>query len=139
MLPDGLFGGGENMNIQTHQRIDTTLCGKPIALGDGSSRIELMTDTTMQVDHMGLVHGGFIFGLADHAAMIAVNDPNVVLGSAESKFIKPVKAGETVVAEASTESTAGKKQIVNVTVKREDQVVFEGRFTCFILDKHVLG
>jgi acyl-coenzyme A thioesterase PaaI-like protein len=48
----------------------------------------------MVVDAHGLVHGGFVFGLADYAAMLAVNDPNVVLGAAEARFLKPVRRGD---------------------------------------------
>lgn len=127
------------MNIQTHEKINRSLCGQPVVLEEGYSRVELLTDTGMAVDDFGLVHGGFVFGQADYAAMIAVNDPNVVLGAAEVKFLKPVKVGETTVAEARITETAGKKQLVDVTVKTGDTPVFEGRFTCFVLDKHVLG
>lgn len=63
---------------------------------------------------------------------------NVVLGAASVKFLKPVRAGEVVVAEANVESTEGKKQGVQVSVKNNDKICFEGEFTCFILDKHVL-
>ena len=127
------------MNIQTHEKISRSLCGQPVALEEGYSRVELLTDAGMVVDDFGLVHGGFVFGQADYAAMIAVNDPNVVLGAAEVKFLKPVKVGATTVAEARVTETAGKKQLVDVTVKTGETPVFEGRFTCFVLDKHVLG
>ena len=127
------------MNIQTHESISRSLCGQPLAVEEGYSRVELETGEEMAVDAFGLVHGGFIFGQADYAAMIAVNDPNVVLGAAEVKFLKPVKTGETTVAEARVAETAGKKQVVDVTVKKGDTPVFEGRFTCFVLEKHVLG
>jgi hypothetical protein len=33
---------------------------------------------------------------------------------------------------------SGKKQMVGVVVKREDEVVFKGEFSCFVLEKHVL-
>ena len=92
----------------------------------------------MAVDTTGLVHGGFVFGLADHAAMIAVNHPNVVLGAADVKFIKPVKSGDVLVAEARVEKKEGKKQTVSVLVTRGDAEIFKGMFICFILDKHVL-
>jgi uncharacterized protein (TIGR00369 family) len=126
------------MNIITHQAIDQKQCGSPIMVEPDCSRIELKTDDTMTVDHFGLVHGGFIFGLADYAAMLAVNDPNVVLGSADVKFLKPVKVGEIVIAEAKTSLKKGKKHIVSVTVHRNAEAVFSGEFTCFVLDKHVL-
>lgn len=127
------------MNIMTHQLIDNELCGNPVMVENGKSRVEYTTTPKMAADDSGLVHGGFIFGLADYAAMLAVNHPNVVLGGADVKFLKPVKAGDVVYAQASVTSVSGKKQMVSVVVKREDEVVFNGDFSCFILEKHVLG
>ncbi|MEZ4577808.1 MAG: PaaI family thioesterase [Desulfobacterales bacterium] len=96
------------MDIHTHRQIDNVFCGTPVMVAPDISRIELKTTETMQVDDFGLVHGGFIFGLADHAAMLAVNDPNVVLAGATVKFLKPVRAGESVTAEATTTDKQGK-------------------------------
>ncbi|MDZ7579336.1 MAG: hotdog domain-containing protein [Deltaproteobacteria bacterium] len=127
------------MNIQTHQKIDQRFCGRPLDTASGASRVELETVAEMIVDDLGLVHGGFVFGLADHAAMIAVNHPHVVLGAAEVKFLKPVRSGERLVAEARVEDGSGKKKIVPVTVKRGAETVFTGTFTCFVLDQHVLA
>lgn len=126
------------VKITTHKTISQELCGKPVELKDDFSRVELLATEKMAVDESGLVHGGFIFGLADYAAMIAVNHPNVVLGAADVKFLKPVRVKETVAAEARVVSKAGKKQKVNVIVSRGDDKVFEGEFTCFTLDKHIL-
>jgi uncharacterized protein (TIGR00369 family) len=126
------------MNILTHNSIDNDLCGSALLITDGYSKVELKTTRTMAVDTTGLVHGGFVFGLADYSAMIAVNHPNVVLGAADVKFIKPVKSGDVLVAEARVEKKEGKKQTVSVLVTREDAEIFKGMFTCFILDKHVL-
>ena len=127
------------MDIITHNKIDCSLCGKPLLTEKDFSKVELKTSKQMSVDQTGLVHGGFIFGLADHAAMIAVNHPNVVLGTAEVKFLKPVQAEETVVAEAKVEKKEDKKITVTVSVSRGEEPVFEGMFTCFILTKHVLS
>ena len=127
------------MNIKTHEKIDQRLCGKPLQVEEGYSKVEMTPTANMMADDSGLIHGGFIFGLADYAAMIAVNHPNVVLGAADVKFLKPIRVGETVTAEASVVEQAGKKRIVRLTVVRADEPVFEGSFTCFVLDKHVLG
>lgn len=126
------------MNILTHEKIDRDLCGSALVLEDGYSRVELKTAQNMAVDDFGLVHGGFVFGLADYAAMIAVNHPNVVLGAADVKFLKPVKIDETLIAEATVQERSGKKHIVSVTVKKDGETVFEGTFTCFVLKEHVL-
>ncbi|KJS28327.1 MAG: thioesterase [Desulfatitalea sp. BRH_c12] len=126
------------MDIITHQTIDTALCGRPLQVENGHSRVELLTTSVMAADQSGLVHGGFIFSLADYAAMLAVNHPNVVLGSAEVKFVKPVRVNVTVTAEARIESIQGKKTVVNVTVNDGVDAVFQGIFTCFIPSRHVL-
>jgi uncharacterized protein (TIGR00369 family) len=126
------------MEIMTHKKIDQELCGKPVSVEEDFSRIEFTATERMTADDSGLVHGGFIFGLADYAAMIAVNHPNVVLGAADVKFLKPVKVGENVVAEAKVVSKKGKKHSVQVSVQRGGDSVFEGEFVCFVPDKHVL-
>ncbi|MFA6010522.1 MAG: PaaI family thioesterase [Desulfobacteraceae bacterium] len=126
------------MNINTHQKIDQTLCGHPVFLEENKCSIEFKAIESMAADNSGLVHGGFIFGLADYAAMLAVNHPNVVLGGAQVKFLKPSKVGDVLVAEAQVTSSEGKKRIVSVKVSKENDVVFEGELICFVPPKHVL-
>lgn len=126
------------MDIQTHKLIDMELCGKPVHLEEGLSRVEMNTTDKMRVDDSGLVHGGFVFGLADYAAMIAVNDPNVVLGGADVKFLKPIRVNESITAEAKVIQKQGRKQNVQVSVIRGNEKVFEGEFICFVLDKYVI-
>ena len=98
----------------------------------------LGTTQPMAVDEQGLVHGGFVFGLADYAAMLAVNDPNVVLTGAQSRFLKPVRRGDRAVAHARTVATEGRKHEVLVEVSVGSTRVFEGTFTCVVLERHVL-
>ncbi len=126
------------MDIITHQSIDAELCGTPVTVEEGCSRIEYVTTPRMAADSSGLVHGGFVFGLADYAAMLAVNHPNVVLGGADVRFTKPVKINESIFAEAKVVSSEGKKHVVSVVVSRNNEAVFKGEFTCFVLDKHIL-
>ena len=86
------------MKICTHEKIDRRLCGEPVNIGSGYSKVQLLASADMAVDDFGLIHGGFVFGLADYAAMIAVNDPNVVLSAAEVKFLKPAVKKDKLVA-----------------------------------------
>lgn len=126
------------MQPATHLGIDPSLCGRPVSLSPGRALVRLPLIPAMAVDARGLVHGGFLFGLADYTAMLAVNDPLVVLGAAEVRFLAPATVGETIEAEAVAETEAGRKRRVNVTVRREATTIFTGAFTCFVLDKHVL-
>lgn len=126
------------MDIRTHLGIDPGLCGEPVEVGEGRAVVELSTTQQMAADEHGLVHGGFVFGLADYAAMLAVNHPNVVLASAESKFLAPVVAGDRVQAEAHVAHMDGKRSRVEVEVRLGDKVVFIGTFKCVSLPAHVL-
>jgi acyl-coenzyme A thioesterase PaaI-like protein len=126
------------MDIKTHKKANSGLLGKPVTIETGKSAVvELVANEYMVVDNEGLIHGGFAFGLADYAAMLAVNDPYVVLGGAEVKFTAPVKMGQKMVAEARIEEVDRKKRVVTSEIMVEDRVVFRGTFTCFVLDKHV--
>ena len=124
--------------VKTHDRINKSLCGNPVETGPGRAKLELTAIESMIVDSLGLVHGGFIFGLADHAAMVAVNHPNVVLAGADVKFLKPVVPGENLVADALVTEDTGKRQTVTVTVKRDDDIIFQGIFACAVPERHVL-
>ena len=126
------------MPPRTHLAIDPRLVGTPLEIGEGSASVVLVTLPEMAADERGLVHGGFVFGLADYAAMLAVNHPNVVLGSSEVRFLKPVRVGERLVASATVEETAGKKIRVRLVVRRGDEEVLAGGFVCFIPERHVL-
>lgn len=123
---------------QTHLRIDPGLCGAPRRLDEGRAEVALRTTPAMAADEQGLVHGGFVFGLADYAAMLAVNDPRVVLGSATTKFLRPLRVGDEVVAVATRTAVAGRKHTVAVEVRRGEEPVMTGEFICFVLERHVL-
>ena len=124
---------------KTHLTTSKQWVGSPVELSEGKAVVELETLPDMAVDDFNLVHGGFIFGLADYAAMLSINHPNVVLGGSSNRFLKPVVAGEKVVAIATLARQEGKKNIVEVVVNRGDEAVFTGEFTCFIPEKHVLA
>ncbi len=127
------------MDINTHEQIDRSLCGEPVALAEGSSEVRLICTQKMAADKSGLVHGGFIFGMADYAAMLSVNHPNVVLAGAESRFLKPSKVGDVLVAKAEVQEKDGRKHIVKVDVSCGFEVVFSATFTCFVTKEHVLA
>ena len=125
------------MEVKTHLKIDRSLSGEPVSLSEGGAVVRLKTTPVMAADEKGLVHGGFLFSAADYCAMLTVNHPNVVLGSAAVKFLKPVRVGEVVEFEGKLTSSEGKKRIVEVVGKRDGEEVFRGEFTCFVLPTHV--
>lgn len=126
--------------LRTHLAIERSLCGEVVALSEGRASVLLATTPAMAADTQGLVHGGFVFGAADYAAMAAVNHPNVVLGSAETTFLKPSRVGEAIRLDAVVREAQGRRRRVEVLGAGPDGArVFEGIFVCFVLDEHVLG
>jgi uncharacterized protein (TIGR00369 family) len=125
--------------IKTHTGASSKLIGDPIEIfKNKKAAAKLLATKEMTVDTLGLVHGGFTFGLADYAAMLAVNHVNVVLASAQVKFVAPVKDGQTMIAEAVIVKNEGKKYEVDVNVKTGEKLVLTGTFICYILEEHVL-
>ena len=125
--------------LRTHKSIDERFSGICLDLIPGKrSIVSLKTEDFMKTDQKGLVHGGFTFSVADYAAMIAVNHPNVVLSKAEVKFTAPVRVGDTLIAKAHVHRHIRNKYYVNVEVFQEDKVVCIGKFLCVVLESHVL-
>jgi acyl-coenzyme A thioesterase PaaI-like protein len=128
------------MHPNTHLNIDAALCGNILELSANHSRVRLDLTPNMQADAYGLVHGGFIFGAADYAAMLAVNAPNVVLAGAEVRFLAPSRVGESIVFDATVEDPEARKIKVSVTGNDANGApCFEGTFTCVVPAKHVLA
>lgn len=126
------------MKRNTHPSIDPELVGSITEIDIETATAVLTAIPRMAADERGLVHGGFTFALADYAVMVAVNDPNVVLGAADVKFLKPVTVGQTMTARAVVMRTEGRKKIVEVDVKVNGDVVMQGVMTAFVLARHVL-
>ena len=124
----------------THILASKKFVGSVISIDNNSAKVTLKITEEMVVDSYNLVHGGFVFGLADYAAMVAINEPTVVLGKAEVKFIKPVTINDELTAKAEIQhKNDGKKIIVAVVVSNDKkEIVFEGEFVCFVLEKHIL-
>ena len=100
--------------------------------------VELTADEKMAVDEMGLIHGGFTFGVADYASMLAINHPYVVLGSSQVRFLAPVKVGDRMIARANVVKRDGNCREVVVDVLVNEKRVLTGTMTCYILNEHVL-
>ena len=126
------------MDQRTHERIAPQLCGTPVELTAGRARVTLDVTAEMAADARGLAHGGFTFGLADYAAMLAVNEPTVVLAGATLKFLGPEVVGDRVEAEAAVERSEGKKRWVKVVVRRGGQPMLEGELFAVVPDRHIL-
>lgn len=126
------------MELKTHLGIRPEWCGTIHRLEPDCCEVHLTTTQSMAADDRGLVHGGFVFGAADFAAMALVNEPFVVLAGAECRFLKPVTVGQTVICTATLKASEGRKALVDVLAQCEGTTVFQATFKCARLDRHVL-
>lgn len=124
--------------INTHESINQELCGEIQKIESGYVELELLTTSDMAADEMGLIHGGFVFSAADYAAMVAVNERNVVLVASECQFLSPVKLGDKVRVIAKVRHKEGRKRNVEVEAFVLEIKVFSGLFKTVITDRHVL-
>lgn len=101
----------------------------------GEARVRMRVGDAMLNGH-GMIHGGYVFLLADAAFAFACNThgPVTVAQSAQISFLRPVEAGEELVAEAVERHRQGRTGIYDVTVRRADgAVVAEFRGQSFSL------
>ncbi|MBL1244447.1 MAG: PaaI family thioesterase [Sulfurimonas sp.] len=124
--------------LSTHERVNPDLCGEVLVLERGYVETRLRTISEMVADDIGLIHGGFIFGAADYAAMLAVNERNVVLVASNCQFLSPVKFHDEVTFVARVRHKEGRKRNVNVEGHVLDIKVFEGEFKTVVTERHVL-
>ncbi len=128
----------EQILVKTHELINSNLNGEIMKIEEGYVELRLTTTSEMVADDIGLIHGGFIFSAADYAAMLAVNEKNVVLVGSECQFLSPVKFHDEVNFIAKVRHKDGKKRNVHVEGYVLDIKVFEGEFKTVITDRHVL-
>ena len=126
------------IELKTHKKINQKLCGKLIEQTEKSATVKLEAIEEMAVDDLGLIHSGFTFAAADFCAMATVNKPNVVLTNSKSKFLAPVKVGDTVIFTSEVIFDDDKRQEIKVIGKIDDIKVYEGIFGSVVLQKHVL-
>jgi acyl-CoA thioesterase len=97
-------------------------------VGPGRAVATMTVSDTMLNGH-GICHGGYVFLLADTAFAFACNTRGlaVVAAGADVSFLSPVRAGETLVAEAQERALRGRSGLYDVTVRNADAVVAEFR------------
>jgi acyl-CoA thioesterase len=84
-----------------------------------------MTMTDSMVNGHGMVHGGYVFLLADAAFSYACNTygPVTVAQGAQVTFLRPAHPGDTLIAAASERARYGRNGIYDVTVSQEDGTI----------------
>ena len=102
-----------------------------VDVGPGRAALTMTVRSDMLNGH-GIVHGGFVFLLADSAFAFACNsyDQKVVASGADVSFLAPAGEGTVLTARAQERHRAGRSGLYDVTVSAGDGTViahFRGR------------
>ena len=99
-----------------------------LEIGPGHATLTMTVQPHMVNGH-GMVHGGYIFTLADSTFAFACNSYNerTVAAHCHISFIRPGKLGDRLVAKACEISRSGRSGIYDVTVTSGDTVIAEFR------------
>lgn len=99
-----------------------------VDIGPGRATLSMIVQPHM-VNGQRIVHGGFIFTLADSAFAFACNSHNekAVAAQGNITFIRPGKLGDTLVATAREISRNGRSGIYDARVTVGDEVIAEFR------------
>lgn len=100
-----------------------------VEVGEGRA-VTTMTVAPTMVNGHGIVHGGYLFLLADTAFAFACNSHGevTVAHSAEIVFARPGRAGDVLTATATERLRYGRNGVCDVTVTRDGgEVVAEFR------------
>jgi phenylacetic acid degradation protein PaaD len=98
--------------------------------GAGSAHTSMRIRDDMVNGH-GIVHGAFVFAVADTAFACACNShgPVTVAAAADISFVAPAYTGDLLEARAVERTRFGRTGIYDVTVRRGDDVIAEFRGT----------
>jgi acyl-CoA thioesterase len=99
-----------------------------LEVAPGRARVALTVEDR-HVNGHGICHGGYLFLLADAAFAYACNSHGVsaVAAGADITFLRPVRLGAELVAEAVERARAGRSGLYDVTVRVDAQAVAEFR------------
>lgn len=98
-------------------------------------RSELYIDEKMVLEKAQVARGHHLFGQANSLAVALVDAEIALTGSAEIKFVRPVRLGERVIAEGRVLRRRKDKYWVEVISKVQDEEVLWGRWIMFGFSK----
>lgn len=111
------------------------MIGELIDLELGKDGIAILkTDRSMAFGRTGIIRSHYIFSLADTLAISIIDAKVALTGSARLRYKKPVYAGQTLVAKARVARQKGKKYLVSVHIKAEQNEVFNAKLIIFSMD-----
>lgn len=99
----------------------------------GLSLLEITEDMVFKKNR--IARGHILFAQANSLAVALVDAEVALTGTAKISFVRQVKLGERIVAKAVINSKNGNKYNISVTSKSDNELVFQGDFRVFAVDR----
>ncbi|RDU71980.1 thioesterase [Helicobacter aurati] len=110
--------------------------GELVGLANNLSKVVFTPIPEMCVDSR-LIHSGFVFSSAAHAALTALNKKNSLIIGADVKFLAPIELGHEVIFKAEALQDDTKKCEIKVEGFLLDIKIFYGIFYVAVFDKKI--
>lgn len=92
------------------------------------ARSVLATERSMGFARNTIIRGHYIFAQANSLAVAVVDAETALTASARIRYVRSVRVGERIVAEATVVSARGPKHLVRVVSRVRGETVFTGTF-----------
>ena len=102
---------------------------------EGISVLETVRD--MAFERTSIVRGHHIFAQANSLAVALVDAEVALTGTATVKYLRPVKAGERLVAKAEALSKSDRRYLIKVVTRASHEDVFIGEFVVFAIKEPI--
>lgn len=119
---------------------ESEIIGELVDLNLNQSGISLLETTAeMAFERTRVVRGHHIFSMAESLAMAVIDARVALTGVANVKYIKPVFAGEKLLAKANIVQVRGNKYFVHVKIYVKHNQVFRGKFILVVIEEETRG
>jgi len=127
-------------HMMQHDLFSQWLGIEVLEIKEGYSRIR-MTIRKEMVNGFGIIHGGIAFSLADSAFAFACNNRNVLSVALDTSinFIKPVHAGDVLMAEAKELHNGKSTGLYHIEIfNQKDHLVAQFKGLCYRTGKQLI-
>ncbi len=114
---------------------DSEIIGEVLELELDKEGLSLLdTDKMMGLQKSGIIRGHILFAQANTLANAIADTEIAITVEARVKFVAPAYVGERLIAKARVLSSVKRKKEIEVVIKSQKRLVFEGSFIIYSLD-----
>ncbi len=108
------------------------ILGELLEIEPGKHGLSLLeTDHSMCLEKCTIIRGHILFAMANSLANAIVALPVALTAKAEVNYLRTVRVGDRLLAKAVVLSQQGRRFKIEVMIKTNEEIVFEGKFMIY--------